>query len=165
MTPRTKWSLRASPRIISKFFGAEGAFFGDLEAAYVAVMGHVWMLRKQPGQVPGADADAEETSGERIDEADLLAAYVGLCNSMPFIKLLSLYAPSVAGGQFDLSARHVAPIPVPDLQLMSLAPDTGRAVRELAVLGREVRIPSAEWEQRANALTSYLYGGVDFDAI
>lgn len=103
--------------------------------------------------------------GEAIDEAELLAAYVGLCNSKPFFKLLSLYSPSVAGGQFDLSARHVAPVPVPDLQLLALASDTGRAVRELAGLGRDVRLPSADWEQRASALTSYLYGGVNFEGI
>jgi hypothetical protein len=163
MTPRSKWSVQTGPRIISKFFGAEGAFFGDLNAAYLAVMGHVWTLRKSIDQ--DLNVETEEKSGEALDDTDLLAAYVGLCNSQPFFKLLALYSPSVAGGQFDLSARHVAPVPVPDLQLMALAPDTGRAVRELAGLGREVRLPSSEWEQRASALTSYLYGGVDFDAI
>jgi hypothetical protein len=160
MRPR-EWSVRNHPRIISKFFGAEGAFVGDLDGTYLAVMGHVWSLKRRSD---GA-ADADASTSELLDEAELLAAYVGLCNSLPFMKLLSQYAPHVAGGQFDLSARHVAPIPVPDLQLMSLAPNTGRAVRELAELGREVRLPSVEWEQRVNALTSYLYGGVDFDAI
>lgn len=158
-----EWSVHEHSRIISKFFGAEGAFVGDFDHSYLAVMGHVWMLKPRSDRATAVEADP--STGEQLDEKELLAAYVGLCNSRPFVKLLSLYAPQVAGGQFDLSARHVGPIPVPDLPLMSLAPDTGRAVRELAELGREVRMPSPEWEQRVNALTSYLYGGVDFDAI
>ena len=158
-----EWSLHPRPRIISKFFGAEGAFVADLDDAYLTVMGHVWMLKPR-SDVPLAP-DVYDTSDEFLPQTELLAAYVGLCNSMPFVKLLSLYAPTVAGGQFDLSARHVGPIPVPDLQLMSLAPDTGRAVRELAALGREVRLPSSEWEYRASALAAYLYGGVEFDAV
>lgn len=156
-----EWSVHERPRIISKFFGAEGAFVGDFNGTYLAVMGHVWMLKSRSDKT----AYTEQNPNELLDETELLAAYVGLCNSMPFAKLLSQYAPHIAGGQFDLSARHVEPIPVPDLQLMSLAPDTGRAVRELAELGHEVQLPSAEWEQRTNALTSYLYGNVDFDAI
>jgi methylase of polypeptide subunit release factors len=157
------WSVHEHPRIISKFFGAEGAFVGDFDHSYLAVMGHVWMLKRR---LDGAmTAEAEATAGEQLEEKELLAAYVGLCNSRPFVKLLGLYAPQVAGGQFDLSARHVEPIPVPDFPVMSLAPDTGRAVRELAELGREMRMPSSEWEQRVSALTSYLYGGVDFDTI
>ena len=158
-----EWSVQERPRIISKFFGAEGAFVGDFDHSYLAVMGHVWTLKLRL-DLP-ADGEDEASTGEQLDEKDLLAAYVGLCNSRPFVKLLSLYAPQVAGGQFDLSARHVRPIPVPNLQLMSLAPDTGRAVGELAELGREVRMSSPEWQQRVTALTSYLYGGVDFDAI
>lgn len=162
MHPR-EWSVNEHPRIISKFFGAEGAFVGDFDHSYVAVMGHVWILKSRLDSA--AAMETEATTGEQLDEKELLAAYVGLCNSRPFIKLLSLYAPQVAGGQFDLSARHVRPIPVPDLQLMSLGADTGRAVRELSELGREVRMPSSEWEQRVNVLTSFLYGGVDFDTI
>ena len=162
MHPR-EWSVYNKPRIISKFFGAEGAFVGDFSGAYLAVMGHVWMLKPRSDEV--TVSDIESNASDLLDGADLLAAYVGLCNSLPFMKLLSLYSPHVAGGQFDLSARHVGPIPVPDLQLMSLAPDTGRAVRELGELGREVRLSSTEWKQRTNALTSFLYGGVDFDAI
>lgn len=165
MTPRAKWSVQNEPRIISKFFGAEGAFVADFDASYVAVMGHVWLLKPQSGQQLISEADMEEPTGQRIDKKELLAAYAAICNSIPFAKLLALYSPSVAGGQFDLSARHIAPIPVPDLQLMALAPDTGRAVRELAQLGREIQQPSPEWEQRVNALTAYLYGGVDFDIL
>lgn len=161
MRPR-EWSLLAKPRIITKFFGAEGAFVGDYEAAFFAVMGHVWTLK--PRGVTDS-SDTGEQGAEQMPEQDLLAAFVALCNSEVFLKLLGLYAPNVAGGQFDLSARHLTPIPVPDLQQLSLGPETGRAVRELAVLGREVDVGSPQWSKHAIALAELLYGGIALDAL
>jgi len=139
-----EWSLIEQPRIITKFFGAEGALVGDYEAVYFPVMGHVWTL-KHRSEVALSDLD-EEGTGDQLTAQDLLAAFVGLCNSEVFVKFLSLYAPSVAGGQFDLSSRHVSPVPVPDLQLLSLNPNTGRTVHELAVFG-----PFSRPEQRRMA--------------
>lgn len=161
MHPR-EWSLSGKPRIVTKFFGAEGAFVGDFDAALFTVMGHVW-TPKPRGQAPTSECEVEASS-EQLSETDLLAAYVGLCNSAAFVKLLALYAPHVAGGQFDLSARHVAPMPVPDLQALALDPETGRAVRELASLGSRVELSSPEWRQRTLALVGFLYGRVDFDS-
>jgi hypothetical protein len=155
-----EWSRLDRPRIITKFFGAEGAFVGDYEAAYFAVMGHVWTL-KMPD---GGDASEHDDGSEELTEQDLLAAFVGLVNSTVFTKLLSMYAPHVAGGQYDLSARHVKPVPLPDLHLLSLNPDTGRAVRELAVLGRNVDLGSAEWTHNVIRLVDLLYGGLQLDA-
>ena len=130
MHPRA-WSLNPRPRILTKFFGAEGAFVGDYDATFFAVMGHVWTLKSRTTTNASQRADADEVAAEQLDETDILAAFVGLCNSPVFAKLLALYAPHVAGGQFDLSARHVAPVPIPDLQLLALDPITGRAVRTL----------------------------------
>lgn len=160
MRPRT-WSLAGRPRIITKFFGAEGAFAGDYEAEFFAVMGHVWTLRR----APDASIDNEDLEVEQLAEKDLLSAFTALCNSEVFVRLLSLYAPHVAGGQFDLSSRHVFPIPVPHLQLMSLDAATGRAVRELVDLGREVDVGNAAWRDRSRTLVERLYGGIDLDAI
>lgn len=161
MRPRA-WSLNPRPRILTKFFGAEGAFVGDYDATFFAVMGHVWTLK--PRVEAGASRDAEVDEGaadEQLTEADLLSAFVGLCNSAVFARLLDLYAPQVDGGQFDLSARHVAPIPIPDLQLLALEPVTGRAVRTLGMLGRQVDLSSADWRREAALATSYLYGGIE----
>jgi adenine-specific DNA-methyltransferase len=162
MRARGEWSLLSRPRIISKFFGAEGAFVGDYEAVYFGVMGHVWTLKRR---AVGNSSDTDDYGSDQLTEQDLLAAFIGLCNSEVFVKLLSQYAPHVAGGQFDLSARHVTPVPVPDLHLLSLNPETGRAVRELAALGRDVDVGSAQWRQKAIALVQLLYGGIDLDAI
>lgn len=157
------WSVLGRPRIITKFFGAEGAFVGDYQGAYFAVMGHVWTLKRR-AEAASVDLD-DEAASEQLTERDLLAAFVGLCNSDVFIKLLGLYAPYVAGGQFDLSARHVTPIPVPDLQLLSLSSEAGGAVRELSTLGRTIDLSSAEWQQRTVSVVKFLYGGIDLDAI
>ena len=86
-------------------------------------------------------------------------------NSAVFAKLLGLYAPHVAGGQFDLSARHVGPIPIPDLQLLALDPVTGRAVRALGLLGRKIDLSSPKWRRSAAEAASFLYGGIELDAL
>ena len=154
-----EWSLRSRPRIITKFFGAEGAFVADCEASFFAVMGHVWTPKTR---VEAGDPD-DDASADQLDPCEVLNAFVGLCNSTLFVKLLALYSPHVAGGQFDLSARHVAPIPVPDLQQMASHPVNGRVVRQLAALGRTVDLAKADWIRSASEAAAYLYGGIDLD--
>ena len=99
------WSLSDRPRILTKFFGAEGAFVGDYDVKFYAVMGHVWTLKSPTTDDHSHNSDANESGPEQLSERDILAAFVALCNSSIFAKLLGLYAPHVAGGQFDLSAR------------------------------------------------------------
>ncbi len=160
------WSLLNRPRILTKFFGAEGAFVGDYDAAFFAVMGHVWTLRPGTGAVASERRHADEGAvDEQLTEGDLVAAFVGLCNSAAFSKLLGLYAPHVAGGQFDLSARHVAPIPIPDLPQLALNPVTGRSVRRLAMLGRQIDLGRADWRRDVAEAASFLYGGIEIDAL
>jgi hypothetical protein len=149
MEPRTRaWSTGRSPRIISKFFAAEGGFAGDYDAEYLVVMGHVWSPRRR------LDCDNEEEM--LID--DILAAYVAVFNSTPFVRLLALYSPHVAGGQFDLSRRHVDPIPLPDLREISMDPERGLAVSNLAALGRSVSIADPVWRAQTLELVTAVYG-------
>ena len=142
------WAFNRGPRIISKFFSAEGGFVGDYEADYVVVMGHVWTPK----------AMLIEADEEALPLADLLAAYLAIFNSPPFAKLLSLYAPHVAGGQFDLSARHVNPIPLPDLRALSLDPRAGRRVSELAKLGKTIDVTDLFWRNRTAQIVAEIYG-------
>ena len=159
------WSLRKHPRIITKFFGAEGAFVGDYDSAYLPVMGHVWMLRARAG-AEGPNIDIKGgVAAEELTKRELLDAFVGLFNSAVFARLLSLYAPHVAGGQFDLSVRFVAPVPIPDLQLLSFDSARGRTVRVLGALGRNVDVSRAEWRRNAVEAAAELYGGIDLDAL
>lgn len=142
------WAYNEGPRIITKFFSAEGGFVGDLEAQYVPVMGHVWT----PKPV------LTEAGEEALPLADIVGSYVGLCNSAPFAKLLDLYAPHVAGGQFDLSARHVNSIPLPDLRALSTDLRAGRLVNDLARLGQKVDVNDREWRNRTALIVAELYG-------
>lgn len=143
-----RWSVVPRPRILTKFFGAEGAFVGDYDATFCAVMGDVWSLKQSNSPLfpQGPDPDLS-ASDDQLMEADLLAAYVGLCNSVVFAKLLGFYAPHVAGGQYDLSSRHVFPIPMPDLKSLAIDPVRGHAVRKLEMLGRQVDLPSSDWRR------------------
>ena len=142
------WAVHNNPRIITKFFSAEGGFVDDLEAAYLPVMGHVWT----PGDLL---VEADEDS---LPIGEILAAYVALLNSAPFARLLSLYAPHVAGGQFDLSARHVNPMPLPDLRALSTNPRAGRQISELGHLGRNVDVTDQNWRARSSQIVTELYG-------
>jgi hypothetical protein len=142
------WAFDDQPRIITKFFGAEGGFIGDYEARYVPVMGHVW----------NAKAPLRDSEDDGLPLADILAGYVALFNSSLFIKLLGLYSPHVAGGQFDLSRRHVSIVPVPDLRNLSTNPSIGRAIAELSALGRNVDVSNPTWVASANRITMGLYG-------
>lgn len=121
---------------------------GDYKADYVPVMGHVWTPK----------APLVEADDEALPLAHLLAAYVAVFNSSPFAKMLSLYAPHVAGGQFDLSARHVNPMPLPDLRALSIDPRSGRRVSELAVLGKAVDVTDASWRSRTAQIVAEIYG-------
>jgi hypothetical protein len=142
------WAYNKGARIISKFFSAEGGFVGDYEAQYVAVMGHVW-APKQTLAAPNDEALALE---------DIVASYVALFNSTPFAQLLDLYAPHVAGGQFDLSARYVNSMPLPDLRALSTDPRAGRLVLDIARLGRKVDVNDQQWQERTSLIVADLYG-------
>ncbi len=142
------WAYNKGPRIITKFFSAEGGFVGDFEAQYLPVMGHVWMPKSA----------LAEAGDEALSLEEIVASYTALFNSTPFAKLLDLYAPHVAGGQFDLSARHVNPIPLPDLRALSTDPHAGRLVADLARLGRDVDVNSRDWRSRTALIVADLYG-------
>jgi hypothetical protein len=147
MHPRKK-SFDNKPRIISRFFGAEGAFVCDDNAEYLVVMGHVWWPRRQLG-----DADDES-----LNIREILAAYTALFNSQVFARLLEIFAPHVAGGQFDLSWRHVRHIPTPNVRELSLDPTRGRLVSELADSGRTIDLSDWSWGARNHELVTSLYG-------
>ena len=148
MRPRPRWSFSEEPRIISKFFAAEGGFAGDYGAEYVPVMGHIWL----PGKRLGAAGD------ESLGLREILAAYVALFNSSVFVKLLEIFSPHVAGGQFDLSWRHVAPLPTPNLRELSFDLDKGRIVSELAKSGRSIDLADPTWRSHNNQMVTNLYG-------
>lgn len=96
MEPRS-WSVKNTPKIISKYFSGEGGFFVDEHAEYLPSTGFAWIPK--PILTAGRKTD--------FPVSKLLSAYASLFNTSAFGKLLQFYAPHVSGGQFDLSPRYV----------------------------------------------------------
>ena len=146
------WALEPRPHLVSKYFGGPGSFATDLEARYIVVQGFAWFPRWT-------------ASLEGFLIQDVLAAYMAVMNSTPFARLLEIFSPQVAGGQFDLSARYVKPIPVPDLPALSLDERTGQLITDLAKLGNKPRFSDPDWRVTADRLTTELFGGDIFSQV
>lgn len=146
MRPRD-YAFNQSPRLISKFFAAEGGFVADVDASFLPVMGHAWLPKETL-------ADSED----ELPLTDIIYAYAALLNSPIFIRLLALYAPHVSGGQFDVSSRHVSPVSIPNLRIASIEPTRGRWVKDLSACGRAMKILDAQWRMQTSELVESLYG-------
>ena len=136
MHPRTgSFALSHKPRIVSKFFGAEGSFALDEVGRYLPSTGHIWTSKR----VLVVPEELDEECSEGVTEAaslDVLRAYVALLNSRAFIRLVSFRSVTIAGGQFDLSSRFIAPVHVPDLWEKAEDPLYAEQVRFLARVSR-----------------------------
>ncbi|MDE2781320.1 MAG: N-6 DNA methylase [Gemmatimonadota bacterium] len=152
LSRRRRWALDSRPRLVSKHFGGPGGFAADLDARYIVVQGFVWFPKWPP-----------PASGLLIEDA--LAAYMAVMNSTPFARLLEIFSPRVAGGQFDLSIRYVKAIPVPDLPALFADERANRTVTRLVELGREPRFRDRDWRDTADRLTTKLFGGDIFSPV
>jgi adenine-specific DNA-methyltransferase len=155
---RVSWALDGRPRIISKYFGGPGGFVPDLRAEYITVQGFAWIPKW-----------VVETSGEDdievLSSADLVCAYSTLMNSGRFARILELYSPHVAGGQFDLSPRYVDHVLVPNLIELARDQRVGHLIARLTSLGREPRLSDPVWCAAADRITTELYGGDFFNEV
>jgi hypothetical protein len=137
MRPRTgSFAFDDSPRIVSKFFGAEGSFVLDEEARYLPSTGHVWTPKRAATSISEEldDSWAEDVSAAAMLE--ILRAYVALLNSLPFTRLVSFRSVTIAGGQYDLSSRFLAPVYLPNLWEKVEDPIYAEHVRTLARVSR-----------------------------
>lgn len=153
---RASWVLETRPRLVSKYFGGPGGFAVDLSAEYVVVQGYAWIPK-----IPFNDAGEESM----LPMENLLCAYAALMHSRPFGRLLSLFSPHVAGGQFNLSPKYVADIPMPNLDDLVFDERAGQLISQLATLGREPRYGESDWHVAIDRLTAQLYGGDFFDLV
>ncbi len=167
MHPRTgTFALDDHPRIVSKFFGAEGSFALDGDGHYLPSTGHVWTRK---GTISANHPDEEIELGEEVGEGvghavsvQVLRAYVALLNSRAFVRLVSFRSVTIAGGQFDLSSRFLAPVFLPDLWEKAEDPILGEHVRRLAriavALERGEIVPAGDVDR----LVARLYGVPEF---
>jgi adenine-specific DNA-methyltransferase len=140
-----KWVQKGDPRILSKYFGAQGDFVIDEESRIVPVQGYAWYLRS--GFKSLADRDIDVTNA-------VLLGYSALLNSRTFSRLLDVFSESVQGGQFNLSARFVRPIPLPDLSSVEYIGHT----LELVSLARASDRFSPTWQRAVENIASALWG-------
>lgn len=155
---RGSWASDERPRIISKYFGGPGGFATDLRAEYMTVQGFAW-LPKWIAETGGED------EVEVLPSADLVCAYSALMNSSRFSKILELFSPHVAGGQFDLSPRYVDNVVVPNLVEMARNQRAGRLIARLTSLGREPRLSDPDWSATVDRIATELYGVDFFDEV
>lgn len=159
MHPRTgTFAFNDKPRLVSKFFGAEGSFVLDEAARYLPSTGHVWTPMRT---TQSADEELDEGWAEGIAEAatlEVLRAYVALLNSAAFMRLVSFRSVTIAGGQFDLSSRFLAPVHLPDLWEKAENPLYADYVRALARISRSTEMGHAVPDVEVDRLVAYLYG-------
>ena len=96
---------------------------------------------------------------------DVLAAYAAIMNSGLFSRLLEVYSPHVAGGQFDLSPRYVNDIPIPNVQALATDERAGYLITRLAELGLRPKLTDSAWHLTADRLATELFGGEIFDQV
>ena len=158
MHPRTgSFALDERPRLVSKFFGAEGSFILDETAQYLPSTGHVWL----PKRTAGIGDEADEGWSQDVAHAaslEVLRAYTGLVNSAAFTRLVSFRSVTIAGGQYDLSSRFLAPVPLPDLWEKAENPLYAEHVRALAQATRDAAAGRAVAGAEIDRLVAYLYG-------
>ena len=161
LSERRAWGLNPKPRLISKYFGGPGGFVTDFDARYIVVQGFAWFPK---WEIPDEDS---ETCAEtyNLPIKDVLAAYAAIMNSGLFSRLLGVYSPHVAGGQFDLSPRYVNDIPIPNVQALATDEPTCHFIARLAALGSNPRLSDSDWRLTANRLAIELYGNKIFDQI
>ncbi|MBU2605160.1 MAG: SAM-dependent methyltransferase [Alphaproteobacteria bacterium] len=165
MRSRTStFSLDDRPRIVSKFFGAEGSFALDASGRYLPSTGHIWTPKREllaSRLDEHEDIDPAEEIGEGVREAasiEVLHAYVALLNSRTFVRLVSFRSVTIAGGQFDLSSRFLAPVFLPDLWEKAEDPILGGHVRRLARVTIAAERGEPVHADNVDRLVAQLYG-------
>ena len=156
---RVAWAFDSSPRIVSKYFGGPGGFAIDLLPSFLVVQGYVWFLKNEQ------TADEMEEDEISLPVDDLLCAYMSIMNSRRFGKVLELFSPHVAGGQFNLSPRYVGHIPIPNLDDLARDERMGHLISKLVELGRKSLPTEVSRTDLADRITTELYGKDFFERI
>lgn len=161
MHPRIgTFAFDEGPRIISKFFGAEGSFVLDEAAQFLPSTGHVWSPKDD---VLSCDLSAMDnlSHAEGASEAaniEVMRAYVTVLNSRSFVRLVSFRSVTIAGGQYDLSKRFLNRVYLPNLWEKSLNPVLAEYVRELARHSHGAKDRSGIQNGHIDRLVARLYG-------
>src|SRR5262249_1603653 len=131
------WQYERRPKLVSTYFGDRGSFAFDEHGEFVVLQGFAWVWR---GENQQGETRIQTSEGDEVVaffyESHLPWAYLALLNSPPFEALLGHFCSRVQGGQFNLSAKFVNPIYLPDLTDEVRIPS--ELVRQLSRLGRSM---------------------------
>ena len=148
--PRLAWQRVGDAKIVSTYFGDHGSFAFDNDGSFVVLQGYAWLWKR--ASIDAAADLAEEDFWETL----LPWAYLCLLNSSVFEDLLESSCPRVQGGQFDLSARFVNHVHLPDLSNDLRV--TGDLLRELAQIGRRIHAGDMPERGQIDELAARAYG-------
>ena len=142
------------PRVVSKYFGTTGGFAADVGGDLAVVQGQSWYPK---GGLARMAAAADKLDNLEVSPG-FIYSYTALFNSKLFAVLLEAFSYPMAGGQYDLSARYVDAIHLPDLGAMYDDERRRSIVIALERLGADVHAGEPIWAQEAQAMTAHAYG-------
>jgi hypothetical protein len=139
--PRT-WQFRKVPKLATTYFGYRGNFGYDDSGNFVVLQGYAWLWKRN--------------TRPEFDTSPLPWAYLAILNSRAFETLLEGACPRVQGGQFNLSARFVNGVFLPNLADNERY--TGSLVENLAKFGRQIHDGYTPKLETIDGLTAQAYG-------
>ena len=98
LTRHRRWQTKGEVKLVSTSFGGSGSFAWDDGGNYVVCQGYAWLPKNR-----------------KVLSVNSFLVYLALLNSRLFSDLLSATSNSVGGGQWDMSAKYVDQIAIPDL--------------------------------------------------
>ena len=140
--------------MVSKYFGTTGGFAVDLGSDLAVVQGQSWYPKNSLVQASMA-ADKLDNLGV---SSGFVRGYAALFNSRLFALLLEAYSYPMAGGQYDLSARYVDAMHLPDLGAMYEDEQRRSIVVTLEQLGEDMRTEEGTWTREVLTAAAHAYG-------
>ena len=141
-------------RVVSKYFGGVGGFTADLGGDLAVVQGQSWYPLSEL-------IHASTTAAKRLPEGisvGFVRAYAAMFNTRVFTSLLDAYSTSVAGGQYDLSARYMNTINLPDFGRLFDGGGRRAIVVTLERLGSQIQTDDPGWLRAADEAAAQAYG-------
>ena len=121
MSESRTWQYHPEAKLVSVYFGDAGSFAYDDSGQYTVVQGFAWLAK--------SSLKVKDSFPQK-----LAFAYLALLNSAVISDLLSATSNPVQGGQWDLSARYVGKMPMPNLAALVGSP----LLAQLADLGGRI---------------------------
>jgi hypothetical protein len=131
---RRSWQEEMVPKIVSKYFGGPRSFAFDSTGEFVVVVGNAWLLKRGTLRIP-------------ITDREIYLAILAYLNTDIAADLLEYVSIQISGGQWDLSHKYLAGLPIPNLSKLS-----GADLNGLIQLGDGVLHPEGTDLNLANVM-------------